>query len=55
MDLVPTAVAARRRRISLELRRVVAGRLRGLLGHLLETNHLVGAASGQLGQSPQCR
>ena len=36
----------------LERRCVVAGRLRGLLGHLLETNDLVSAAAGQRAKSP---
>ena len=31
----------------LECRRIVAGCLRGLLGHLLETNHLVSSPPGQ--------
>ena len=52
MDLVPTAVAARSCRISLERRRVVPGRPRGLLGHLLEPDDLVRAVAGQFGQMP---
>ena len=36
----------------LECRGVVAGRLRGLLGHLLEPNDLVSAVAGQRAQLP---